>query len=369
MAKIWLRYRDDVEKPTVNLREYFDLERIAIVAREKKKVALELGEDKLQDAIVEFANRLGDAATQSNDDDVELRAAELCTLIVLRALEYEKMPYALLEDATIECMAYRETGALSYHLALAHHPSGQRNMCFSVELDAFLSEHNNAQGQSITKLGTQGHIIDTLIRLYDDLNDCLRNQAPPDPVIISLLTAVKQDIAFACSIALGQRSDAAFTLARRALEISGVIRIITHNPEASNVWAAAHNGNEDWKEFKKTFTVKNYFPSNDAFWKDVFVRYDHLARFFHPNPSSFWRTEWSETEDQRLRITVHQLEGGNDADTKNNGLRSMWYVLDCYALALRAMEKTQRPQLIKDPDYDLHNEIADCSKDIIALLA
>lgn len=360
MADLWLRFRDDINQPTFQFRTVFDLNRIALVAGERREFAAKNGE-MLQNAIAYFAKRIVSAVDGGGDKlTAERAAAELVVPAYLWLTEHMHISHTMLEGATLECaLDSRNDGAI-IHLATPSNPLDPRIMSFSVHVDTFLADQRASQAAANTALGNDAVLIDELASLYTELiNGMSCNVRLLHPLLVGFAMSLRADVAPAVALAMSGRVDAAGAIARRGLEIAGFARIIASDADALEIWIQAHDDKNAWKTFKKRFSLEQLFPKGDAFWEDIYARYDELAKMHHPNPLSFSRMEWEPTADGKLMITARQTQRSVEEAMENVG--EVWAIAEIFAMCLAAIELSVRNKL---PPSELRVRIADLIRDL-----
>lgn len=348
MAEIWLRYRDDLHEPTIHIRNIYDLDLILDLAESSRSAAKLSGGSKIQEALAFLA---GDIAAQveegASEEKVEFASVRFITTAVLLLTEFHQASREMLEGATIECAMDKETKAAMVHLSTPKNPLDPRIMSSSVEVDAFLADQRVVMASTNTAMGADAAVIDELIALYGEIVRAVSTAKTLHAVITGFAMSIRQDVAPATALAMSGRPDAALAVARRALEIVGFARMIAEDPAAADTWIAAHPGEKvAWEHFKTHFCVKNLFPKRDPFWHSVWIRYDVLAKLHHPNPQSFSRMKWEQTDDGRLKITTRQLQHSSTHVEEN--VAEVWCVLEVYAMCLAALEKAVRGHVNTD---------------------
>lgn len=254
-----------------------------------------------------------------------------------------------LKGGTIECILDGRSGEVTVHLAIPSDPLRPRLMCFSLEIDAFLTEQQAIQAAAVSMAGQQAIIVDDLVGLYKELANLASGVVELHPLFVAFSMSVQTDIAAACSLTLAGRADTALAVARRALETAGFARVIADDESAAQIWVFAQGDDKSWKIFKERFKTKYLYPRDGGFWQAVYNRYDLLSRMYHPGPDSFVRLEFNPLNDGKLRVATRQFEHG--PEDSQTAVHNMWMILDVFALALAAFEMSVRGRFSSRPGY------------------
>ena len=346
MTEILFHFRDCFKYPRIQFRTGYNLSAVAQVAGEHREQVRSLGEQALREAIAGFADNIVQCADHGSEEGVYRASTEAAVFMYLLFTEFTGTTRQMMDGAVFELVKDTKSKGAAVHLGLAGNPLDPPLMCFSAQIDAFVSLQRNAVSLTNQVMWDKLCLVDRLLILYEDLIALMAQEKAIHPVLSNFALSIQLDLAPAITLAMGGRVDAAFAISRRAIEIVGFFRVMVEDPASIQIWTFSGTDEDARRAFKGRFNTKKLFPRASEFWHGMYNKYDALSARHHPNPASFSRTEWEPMEDGGLKLTVNQLH--NSLKDAEANVADVWQVLELFHYCLLGMEMSLRHILKTD---------------------
>lgn len=358
---IWLRFRCDRSPSNTQLFMSLPLDAIDSVATEKCLLMKRGGEKYSSGAINYFAKKLADVTSSADEhssfhangslpSDVEHSIIELAVVLYAHVLTFSNLTKDVLSSSILECVYEVKHGTAAYHVSIPGNIFDRGLLCPSVHMDNFLDIQRKIQYSTMNLLSERMFVVDDIVSTYEKTASFTK-EVESNSFIALFVVSACQDFSPACSLILGGRLDAAYAIARRNIEVLGAARIIADDPNAGTIWASAHKDEASWKMFKKLFTIKNMFPTNNLLWEKLFGLYDLLSREHHPNPNSFDRIKEVSRDSSSISFSVSATSF--EFEDVNRSVGAFWVICYIFCVILVGYISITLDHYKKDQSDDL----------------